>query len=91
MNERGEERRFAGDPLKELARNTAEGDCDYLGLEDRFTSKRLVPGIREGHYSHNEVLWEETDKDQPWNASAERYFSTYNRALVPLRHAKKLG
>jgi hypothetical protein len=90
MNQRALERRLSGDPLKELALNTAQGDYSYMGIEDRFTNQRSVPGIPRHSYTSYQVVWLETDKSQTWTASAARYFSTYNRALVSRRHGKKL-
>jgi hypothetical protein len=89
MNERATQRRLSGDPLKELAQSTRQGDYRYLGLTDADTYRSWVPGIPD-RYLDAPVVWLVTDHTQTWTASAVRYFSKYNRALVHLRRARKL-
>ena len=90
MNERALNKRFSGDPVRELDENISHGDYRFLGLSDFTIDKQWVPGAPEGSYNSSQVEYLVTDKAATWTAAAERYFAAYNRALVPRRKGKKL-
>jgi hypothetical protein len=91
MNERALDKRLSGDPLRELDENISHGDYRFLGLSDFTINKQWVPGVPAGSYSSSLVEYLVTDKTTTWTTAAERYFTTYNRALVPRRKGKKLN
>jgi hypothetical protein len=90
MNERDLNKRFSGDPLRELDENISHGDYRFLGLSDFTIDKQWVPGVPAGSHNSSQVDYLVTDKSVTWTAAAERYFTAYNRALVPRRKGKKL-
>ncbi len=90
MNDQGLQQRFAGDPLRELARNTAQGDYRFHGLMDPSRPPNWVPGMPEGSYPAFQVDYLVTDHKQAWLPAAEGYFAAYNRALVVSRTGKRL-
>ena len=90
MNDRALNKRLNGDPLRELDENISRGDYRFLGLSDFTIDKQWVPGVPAGSYNSSQVEYLVTDKAATWTAAAERYFTAYNRALVPQRKDKKL-
>ena len=90
MNDRALQRRLGGDPIQELNENTQQGDYRFLGLADFAAKRTWVPGIAAGHFETYQVVYLVTDRQATWTASAERYFSTYNKALEARRRGKKL-
>ena len=90
MNDRALQQRLASDPVRELAQNTAQGDYRFRGLMDPGQHRNWVPGVPEGRYPASHVEYLVTDQKQDWTPSAERYFTAYNRALVPRREGKRL-
>ena len=90
MNERALDKRLSGDPLRELDQNIHQGDYRFRGLSDFTINKQWVPGVAADSYNSSHVEYLVTDKQSAWTAAAERYFTTYNRALVPRRKGKKL-
>lgn len=90
MNERALQRQFTGDPIAELDANTAAGSYQFQGLSNTDTKREWVPGVRSRDVPREHVVWLMTNNAQTWTPAAERYFASYNSALLQRRKGKRL-
>jgi hypothetical protein len=96
MNERGFERHFSGDPLKELEWNCKNGEFGFQGIQDRDSvfgvwGRCWVPGITDKALPFSEISgYQGCVHSTPWRAAAIRYFTTYNRRLLLRKRDKTL-
>ena len=91
MDDQMYERRFNGDPQKELEANCKNGEFRFKGIMDNDSKpgRRWVPGVADKALPSSELSgYMRCVHGTPWRAAAIRYFTAYNRALLARKRDK---